>query len=174
MSQIKCHESFAMKCLRGVAQGVILFTTGAAFDEYHSVCNSSSRKHKVYLNSVKCINKAGPSMQSCIKAMFVDLHRASETPAHQQIPYSCCYYQEFLECGEKALTENCDHPAAKEFFNDIIDHVLGESLNVVCINMFKKGTGTCETLPTLSTVNDDEAGEKGFIESLPKIAENIG
>lgn len=174
MSQIKCHESFAKKCLRGVAKALVLFTTGAALDEYNSVCNTSSRKHKVYLNSVKCINKAGPSMQSCIKEMFAALHRASRAPADQQIPYSCCYYQEFLECGEKALTENCDHPAAKEFFSDIIDHVLEEPLNVVCMNKFKKGTGICETLPTLSSENEDEAGEKGFIESLAKIAENIG
>lgn len=173
VSQIKCIERFGAKCLDGLPKGVVLLTAGAALDEYNSVCNTTSPRHKLYLDSIKCVNKAGAPMQSCMKAMFVALHRASAAPERQQIPYSCCYYQDFVECAEKALTGNCNHPAAKQFFNEIIDHVFGESLNLVC-NKYKKGTGTCEALPALSTKNDAEAGKKGFIEPLAKIAGNIG
>lgn len=173
VGQLKCAEGFGTKCLDGLPKGVVLLMVRAALDEYNSVCNTTSPRHKEYLDSIKCINKAGPSVQTCMKAMFVSLHRASGAPDRQQIPYSCCYYHDFVDCAEKALTTNCNLPASTKFFNEIIEHVFGEVLNLAC-SKYKKGTGACESLAPLSTKNDHKARDKGFIEPLAIIAGKLG
>uniref|UniRef100_A0A6G5A467 Putative conserved secreted protein n=1 Tax=Rhipicephalus microplus TaxID=6941 RepID=A0A6G5A467_RHIMP len=171
--QLKCGEDFAVKCLDGLPKGVILLMLRAAVDEYGMFCNTTNPKHKEYLDSIKCINKAGPGVQTCMADMFVAMHRASKAPDRQQIPYSCCYYHDFVECAESALTRGCTLPAAKKFFNDIIDHVFGEVLSLAC-NKYKKGTGACEALPVLPTKDDAKARDKGFIEPLAVIASKLG
>ncbi|KAL3212225.1 hypothetical protein MRX96_036051 [Rhipicephalus microplus] len=146
--QLKCGEDFAVKCLDGLPKGVILLMLRAAVDEYGMFCNTTNPKHKEYLDSIK-------------------------PPDRQQIPYSCCYYHDFVECAESALTRGCTLPAAKKFFNDIIDHVFGEVLSLAC-NKYKKGTGACEALPVLPTKDDAKARDKGFIEPLAVIASKLG
>ncbi|KAL1428764.1 hypothetical protein MTO96_016896 [Rhipicephalus appendiculatus] len=146
--QLKCGEDFAVKCLDGLPKGVILLMLRAAVDEYGMFCNTTSPKHKEYLDSIK-------------------------PPDRQQIPYSCCYYHDFVECAEAALTRGCKLPAAKKFFEDIIDHVFGEVLSLAC-NKYKKGTGACEALPVLPTKDDAKARDRGFIEPLAVIASKLG
>lgn len=171
--QIKCGEDFAIRCLDGLPKGVILLMLRAAVDEYDTFCNTTHIKHKEYLDSIKCINQAGPGIQKCMSDMFVALHRASKAPDRQQIPYSCCYYHDFVECAESALTGKCKLPTAKKFFNDIIEHVFGEVLSLAC-SKYKKGTGACEALPALSTKDDSKARDKGFIDPLAVIASKLG
>ncbi|XP_037575956.1 uncharacterized protein LOC119458204 [Dermacentor silvarum] len=171
--QLKCGEDFAVKCLDGLPKGVILLMLRAAVDEYGMFCNTTNPKHKEYLDSIKCINKAGPGIQKCMSDMFVDLHRASKAPDRQQIPYSCCYYHDFVECAEVALNRGCKLPTAKKFFDDIIEHVFGEVLSLAC-NKYKKGTGACEALASLPTKDDAKARDKGFIEPLAVIASKLG
>ncbi|KAH7972681.1 hypothetical protein HPB52_015277 [Rhipicephalus sanguineus] len=170
--QIKCAEDFTGKCLDGLPKGIIGLMLKAVTNEYSMFCNTTSPKHKEYFDSIKCINKAGPDLQKCTKDMFVATYRASKAADGQKIPYSCCYYHEFIECEEGALNKACKHPAAKKFLHDILDHVFGEVLSFPC-SKYTKGSEACQTLPALSTKDDAKARSKGFIEPLVVISSKL-
>ncbi|KAH6925062.1 hypothetical protein HPB50_000222 [Hyalomma asiaticum] len=172
-TQLKCAVDFSDKCLEGLPKGVISLMLMAVGDEYAMFCNTTNPKHKEYLDSIKCLNKAGQGIQKCAKDMFVAMFRASKAPDRQKIAYSCCYYEEFIECAEEALRKGCKHPAARKFFHDILDHVFGEVLGLAC-GKYKKGTGACETLPALPTKDDAKVRNKGFIEPLAIISSKLG
>ncbi|XP_077536412.1 uncharacterized protein LOC144148774 [Haemaphysalis longicornis] len=171
--QMQCIENFANKCLNGLPKGIITLMIEGAADEYKGLCNTTTAVHKEYLDSVKCINNAGPEVQTCMQDFFVALHRAATAPVNQQIGYICCYHADFMECGEKALTSKCNLPAAMKFFNAIMDKVIGEGLSLACTK-YKKGSGACEALPALSTENDSNARGKGFIGPVITITGNLG
>ncbi|KAH9375318.1 hypothetical protein HPB48_018966 [Haemaphysalis longicornis] len=126
-----------------------------------------------YLDSVKCINKAGPGVKTCIQDFLVAMHRAATAPANKQVAYTCCYYLDFVGCLEKKLTSSCNLPTAIKFFNLVIEKIVGESLDVAC-GKYKKGPNTCQALPALSTKNDNNARGKGFVEPLVILAGNLG
>lgn len=46
LSQIKCADEFASRCLDGLAKGAVLIMLRAARDEYESYCNVTSPKYK--------------------------------------------------------------------------------------------------------------------------------
>lgn len=171
--QMQCVEGFASKCLQGLPKGVVTLMIEGAVDEYDGLCNTTTTKHKEYLDSVKCINNAGPEVQTCMQDFFVALHRAATAPVNQQVGYICCYYADFVECGGKGLTSKCDLPAAMKFFNNIMDKVIGEGISLACTK-YKKGSGACEALPALSTENDSNVRGKGFIGPVITITGNLG
>lgn len=82
------------------------------------------------------------------------------------------YYHEFAACAPKALRSQCGLPAAERFFQEIVDHVFGEVLNLACGKY--KSTGACAALPKLSTKDDRTARNRGFIEPLTIIASRLG
>lgn len=169
--QLQCLQNFTRKCLEGIPKGAVAIAVGAASDEYDILCNTTSPIHKEFLDNVKCINKAGPEVRKCIQDFFVDLHRASTAPVKQQIGYSCCYYQDFVQCTEKRLTSKCDSPAAVKYLNLIIENVIGEGLSLVC-GKYEKDA--CDAFPTLSKKDDSNFRGKGFIGPLATIAGNFG
>ncbi|XP_075721595.1 uncharacterized protein LOC119168460 [Rhipicephalus microplus] len=170
--QLKCAEDFGAKCLEGLPRGIITLMLKAVKDEHDMFCNTTSPKHKEYFDSIKCINKAGSELHKCTNNMFVAMFRASKAADNQKIPYSCCYYQDFIECAEGALNRGCKLPSAKKFLNDILDHAFGEVLSFPC-SKYSKGTGACEALPPLSTKDDAKAHKKGFIEPLVIISSKL-
>ncbi|KAL1428763.1 hypothetical protein MTO96_016895 [Rhipicephalus appendiculatus] len=160
------------KGLAEMCAGIIALMLKAVRDEHATFCNATSPKHKEYLDSIKCINKVGSELHKCTNNMLVATFRASRAADNQKIPYSCCYYHEFIECAEGALNKGCKLASAKKFLHDILDHVFGEVLSFPC-SKFTKGTGACEALPALSTKDDAKARKKGFIEPLVIISSKL-
>ncbi|XP_077536642.1 uncharacterized protein LOC144148992 [Haemaphysalis longicornis] len=167
--ELECLQNFTKKCLDGLPKAVISIMIEASSDEYDILCDETAPRQKEYLDSAKCINRAGPEVRTCVQDFFVDLHRASKAPAKQQVAYSCCYYLDFLECTEKRLTSKCDLPAAIKYFKLIFENVLGDVLNVAC-SKYKKDSSACEALPPLSKKDDRNARGKAIIEPLASIA----
>lgn len=175
LKELRCSIDFTNKCLEGIAKGAVLLMLKAADEEYSNVCNSTHPKQQQYLSNIGCLNKAGPALSTCMNDMFVSLHRtATKAPARSQISYSCCYYLDYAKCAEKALDAKCGTADGKKFFNDIVDHVFGEVLNLACAKYTNDGGRTCKALSVLSTKDDSRAKERGFIDPLAIIVSNLG
>ncbi|CAN8000422.1 unnamed protein product [Ixodes hexagonus] len=175
IQELRCSIDFTNKCLDGLSKGAVLLMLKAADQEYSDVCNSTNPKHQAYLRTIGCLNQAGPFLSVCMNDMFVGLHRVStKSPARMQIPYACCYYQDYAKCAGSALKTKCGSADATQFFNDIVDHVFGEVLNLACTKYTKDNGAACKALPVLSTKDDNHAKERGFIDPLAVIVGNLG
>lgn len=173
-SQLKCSDDFSVKCLEGLPKGTILLMLRAARDEYDAICNVTSPRHQEYLKNVGCINKAGPVLTSCMNTLFVGLHRSAAKAADRlKVPYTCCYYADFVNCASSGLKTKCGEKDAEAFFDTIIQHVFGEVLDLAC-GKYRAGSESCKSLTPLPTADDARAKDKGFIEPLTVIASKLG
>lgn len=171
--QLQCVENFVTACLEGLPKVIVHLLVKAAKDEYDSICNNATAKHQGYIDNIAYINKAGPAIHACLNDFFVALHRATTAPVNQQMAYSCCYHEDFLECTDRALKSQCNVPASSKICKVITDKVVDNGLSLFC-SKYKKGTGACEALPALSTKNDSCAIGRGFIQPVIVLGENLG
>lgn len=172
--QLSCADDFVSRCFDGIAKGALQVMIEAAREQYMNFCDETNEKYKVYFDNIECVNKAGPGLTPCVNGLYVGLHRAASKANEQpKIAYACCDYIDFKSCAKKALRSLCGSTESEEFFNEIIEKVFGEVLNLTC-GKFSNELSLCDALPKLSTEDDKEALRRHFIDAIAVISGSLG
>ncbi|KAF7496266.1 hypothetical protein SSS_01624 [Sarcoptes scabiei] len=120
-------------------------------------CNkrSNNLRLKKLLPLMPCINEQVQRYPQCIRTM---MNKTSELIASQiedrsKIKYVCCYYAEFIDCGDNFLESL---PCAKKDRELLLDFLRGLSSDIVRFgcNEYHENSDRCTQLPTISLSSD--------------------
>ncbi|KAH7942356.1 hypothetical protein HPB49_023336 [Dermacentor silvarum] len=171
--QILCALNFINDCTEGLSRATALVAVKALEENIEAICNVGSDPYKKYQRDIKCLNAHGEKIHKCIKGFHNFLERVIvKGPAEEVIHYTCCSYQDTLDCIGDALA-SCETVGSKDFMIGVIEQMFGETLNLVC-GRFTKGSEGCRTLPQLPELGAKDRRIDNLVEVLLEAAGSLG
>lgn len=170
--QLDCAKNYTTVCVTGLPRVAALLALDAADENIEAVCTPGTELHMMYRNSIKCVNKVGTKMNSCIRDLVLDLSTAAEkAPLESQVAYGCCFYYALLGCYSNALV-NCNGTQAHQLVATLAENVFGQTLGLVC-GVYTRGSPSCEALPDLNRLDPSELATDNFILPLVTLANRL-
>jgi len=114
-SGIRCLREYLEKCIEDGSVKTNTHAVLAGLENVMQICNQS-QEEKNYLEHTPCYKEALEDNKNC--SMEFQKHISVRNPQQQtqeKIGNLCRYYEEYLLCGERAISASCGEDAVKYF-----------------------------------------------------------
>lgn len=166
--QVACTFDFAQRCLQdGIPRVVALVSMEAVGDDFEAACTEGTNEHEMLRNSITCLNSVETKLNGCFDALRDGLGQSlASSKGIRTIHYTCCTYNNFLDCVEHSLDWCEPGSKAKDYLNTAMDRIYGQILSLAC-GRYTRGSTHCRDLPKLPPYMGPK---QNFIELLIEIS----
>lgn len=175
LSQLSCMDKFCSRCLVGITRAVALVGLRSAHEFYDESCWNGTSLYKDYIDSVRCLNKAGPRIHDQLTDVRLKLHSIAETvPGREKVKYACCTYNEFLHSTGKVIIEACPDPVVAKFYMALMERSFGDMLTIAC-GGYSQGSPECLAIgPVIPSKTLKPEDAQSFVGPMIAIIDALG